>query len=291
MLKRELERDGALHVRATVVDRPGDRHQPLEDGARGRVILRLAGGDEVEQRLGRHVAVADQQAVHVEHRRQQPLVMARRHLQLGVGRFQRRDLDIPALHVAHAVLGGNHAVLPGNLELGVEVVAGLGHVGILEQDLLEPGVLPDRPVAFLRRAFLVAEPDPAVVRVDERAGGTGFARTFGLLGRGHGAFLGDARNDRDLAVHRLDIGLDQPKLFFRGEIGALAGVAEDDEALHPVHGRQPFGDARVGGVVYFAIGRKSGDGAGFRPRRSMTDMCSSPGSLTQSFPHPGAVFP
>ncbi|MCB1357275.1 MAG: hypothetical protein KDK53_12500, partial [Maritimibacter sp.] len=62
VLKRELERDGALHVRATVVDRPGDRHQPLEDGARGRVILRLAGGDEVEQRLGRHVAVADQQA-------------------------------------------------------------------------------------------------------------------------------------------------------------------------------------------------------------------------------------
>ena len=61
-----LEGDGALHVRAAVVDGLGHRQQLVVDGAGGRVVLGLAGLDELDQQLGGDVAVADEQAVDVE---------------------------------------------------------------------------------------------------------------------------------------------------------------------------------------------------------------------------------
>ena len=78
-----------------------------------------------------------------------------------------RNLGVPAAHVAHAVLHGEHAGLRRDLELGLEVVGRLGRVRILEQDQRQAAFLVDRAIAVLRRALLVAEAQPAVRRVDE----------------------------------------------------------------------------------------------------------------------------
>ena len=47
-----LERDRAFHVRPAVIDGAGHRQQPVMDGAGPGIVLGLAGGDELDQRLG-----------------------------------------------------------------------------------------------------------------------------------------------------------------------------------------------------------------------------------------------
>ena len=257
--QRVLERDRALHVRAAVVDGAGDRQQLLVVLAGERVVLRLAGGEILEQQLGRHVAVADQQAVDVEHRRQQPLVVAGHHRDLREGVLDRRDLVVPALHVAHAVLGGGHALDGADLELGVEVVVGLGRGRVLEQDALEAG-LGDRLVAGLRRALLVAEAQPAVVRVDQRGGGAGVVLLLRLLVGDAGALAGDAGDHRQRG--RVLVDADQLELLVVGEEGALAGVAEDHQALHAVDRGEPLREAGVRLEVDVAVVLEEGHGGG-----------------------------
>jgi len=92
------------------------------------------------------------------------------------------------------------AFLTGDLELGVEVVAGLGVVGVLEEDLFETRLLPDRAIARLRRTGLEPEPQPAVRRVDESALGTGGRGILRLERSGQVPLLGDPRDDRKRIV-------------------------------------------------------------------------------------------
>ena len=119
-----------------MIDSAGYRQQLLEYLAGCGVILRFASFDQVDQQFRRDVAVSNQQAVNVEHGRQQPFVMARQDLQVGLCVFQCRDFNVPALHVANAVLGGDDAFLCGELKLGVEVVVGFCSSRVLEQDFL-----------------------------------------------------------------------------------------------------------------------------------------------------------
>ena len=93
------------------------------------VVLGLAGLDQLDQRFGREAAVADQRAVDVQDGVQQVLVVAGQDLQVGVFTAEHRDLGVPAAHVPHPVLGREHALLGGDLELGVQVVGGLGPSG------------------------------------------------------------------------------------------------------------------------------------------------------------------
>ena len=115
------------------------------------------------------------------------------------GRSRRidRDLGVPAAHVAHAVLHGEHARLRGDLELGLEVVGRLGGVRILEQDQRQAAFLVDRAVAVLRRALLIAEAQPAVRRIHEAGRRAGLDGALGFLGGDLGAFQRDAGDDRE----------------------------------------------------------------------------------------------
>ena len=81
----------SFHVRAAVIDGARHRQQPVVDRARLRVVLRLAGSDQLDERLGCETAVADQGAVHVEHRVQQIFVVAGEDLQIRDAHDGRRE--------------------------------------------------------------------------------------------------------------------------------------------------------------------------------------------------------
>ena len=161
-------------------------------------------------------------------------------------------------------------MLSGDVDLGVQVVRGLGGVGVLEQDALQAGLLPDRLVTILRRALLEAEAQPAVVGIDQGAGRAGRLASLGLFGGDLGALAGDAGDDRH--VDGLGVGFDQLQPLFGCQEGAFAGVAQDHQALHALDRHQPFGQTRIGGVVHLAIAGEDGYGAGLSPRRSMALM-------------------
>src|SRR6516164_1981699 len=91
-----LERNRSLHMRPAVIDGAGHREQPVMDRACLRVVLGLAGRDHFNERLGCKTAVAYQRAVHVEHRVQQILVMARQNLEIGTLAANNGNLGIPA---------------------------------------------------------------------------------------------------------------------------------------------------------------------------------------------------
>ena len=87
-----------------MVDSLGHRQQPVVDLAGLGVVLGLAGGDQLDQRLGGEAAVADQRAVDVEHGVQQVLVVAgqicrfgRSRRSTGISVSQRRMLRTPFL--------------------------------------------------------------------------------------------------------------------------------------------------------------------------------------------------
>ena len=262
LYQTQFEGDRALHVRTPMIDGLGHRQQLFEDAARLGIVLSLAGLDQLNQQLGRDVAITDQQAVDVEHGRQQPFVMAGKNLQLGRGLLDLGDLGVPALHVAYAVLGGDHALLSGDVDLGLQIIGRLGGVRVLEQDALQAGLLPDRLVAVLRRALLEAEPQPAVVRIDQGARRAGGLRGLGLLGGDAGALTRDAGDDRHGAIDRLSIGLDQLQALFDRQEGAFPGMAQDDQALHALDRHQPFGQLRIGGIIDLAIASEDCDGGG-----------------------------
>ncbi|KAI3475682.1 hypothetical protein L1887_62851 [Cichorium endivia] len=64
--ERVLERHSAFHVRATVVYGLGDRKQLVVDAASGSIVLCLSSLEQLEERLGCDVAVANQEAVDVK---------------------------------------------------------------------------------------------------------------------------------------------------------------------------------------------------------------------------------
>ena len=256
----DLERDGAFHVRPAMIDGAGDRQQLLEDLAGRRVVLGLAGVNQIDQQFRRDVAVADKQAVDIEHGRQQPLIMARQDLQIRLRLLKFGDLDIPAFHVAHAVLCRDDAFLGSDFKLCFQVVAGLGGVGVLEQDLLQARGLPDRLVPILGRALLKAEAQPAVVRVDKRPGRTGILALPGFFGGYLRAFARDARDDRD--INGVGIGADQIEALAFGQIGALTSMAKDDQRFHVIKRSKPFCDADVCVKIYITISLEGGYGGG-----------------------------
>ena len=260
-LRPQLERDGAFHVRAAVVDGLGHREQPVVDGTRGGVVLGLAGRDQLDQRLGGEPAVADQGAVDVEHGVQQVLVVAGEDLQVGVLGAQDGDLGVPAAHVPHAVLGREHPGLGGDLQLGVQAVGGLGGVGVLEQDQRQPGLLVHDAVALLRGAVLVAEAQPAVGGVEQACRCAGVDGALGLQPGDLVTLAGDAGDDRH-PVGGLDHGADDGDLLLGGQVGALAGMAQADQALDAVDGGQPPGQGGDRCVVDLEVGGERGDRCG-----------------------------
>ena len=177
----------------------------------------------------------------------------------GYSRAEHRDLGVPAAHVPHPVLGPEHPFLAGDLQLGVQVVGGLGVVRVLEQDLRQPGLLPDGAVAVLRGAVLVAEPQPAVRRVGQGGLGAGVDGPLGLLDGDLGALSGDAGDDRDLVTDLGDQRLDDLDLLVLGQEGALAGVPEHDQRLHTLDRGQELAQVGQCGVVHVAVDRERGD--------------------------------
>jgi hypothetical protein len=92
------------------------------------------------------------------------------------------------------------------------------------------------------------------VRGVEQAGlGARVERALGLEAGDIVALARDAGNDGDAVVDRLDECLDDLDLLVLGEEGALAGVAEDDEALDALDGAEPRADALDGLVVDRAV--------------------------------------
>ena len=191
-----------------------NRHELVRDLPCSGVILRFACRDQIDQQLGGDVSVANQKTVDVEHRGQQPFVVARENLQLGLRFAQCGDLVVPALHVTNAILGGDAAVLRCDLKLGIEIIVGFGGRRILEQDRLKAAFFVDGLVAVLRCALLVTEAQPTVVGVHQRAGCARVERALRLFGGNFCALAGDARDDRD--VHCVRVGADQFEALFRG---------------------------------------------------------------------------
>lgn len=259
MAQPDLQRNGAFHVRPTVIDGLCDRQQLLKHLTGLGVILRLTCVDQLNQQLRCDVAVTDKQSVNVEHGRQQPFVMARQDLQVRLCLLQFGNFNIPALHVAHAILGRDDPILRGNGQLGVQIVGRLGRIGILEQNALKTGGFPDRLVAVLRCAFLEPEAQPAVVGINQRAGCTCILALAGFFGGNLRAFAGDAGHNRD--IDGIGIRADEVEAFAFGQERPLARVAEDHEGFHVVKRREPFGNTHVGvevDVAVFLEGRHGG---------------------------------
>ncbi len=257
-----LERDGPFHMRATVIDARRHRQQPVMDRARLGVVLGLAGRDHVDQGLGSETAIANECAVHVEHRVQQVLVVAGENLQVRALPADHRDLAVPTAHVAHAVLHGEDAGLCRDFELSLEIVGRFRGVWILEQDQWQAALLVDRPVAILRRALLVAETQPAVRGIQEtglRAGSHGALR---LLGGDLGAFHGDSSDHRNAALGRCHEATDHRGLLFGGEERAFAGVTEHDQPFHVLEAPEPGAKTLDRGMVNLAIAGEGSDGGG-----------------------------
>ena len=242
-----------------MVDVGGDRQQAVVQLARLLVVLGLAGSDHLDQRLGCDAAVADQRAVDVEHRVQQVLVVAGQDLQVRALGADDRDLAVPALHVAHAVLHREDAGLRRDVELRLQVVGALGRVRVLEQDQRQAAGFVDRLVAVLRRALLVAEAQPAVRRIDQAGRGAGVLRALGFFGGDLRAFERDAGNDGNAVADRLAEGADDLQLLVALEERAFAGMAEHGQALHAGHAGEPLAQALDGGVVDRAVAGEGGD--------------------------------
>ena len=60
---------------------------------------------------------------------------------------------------------------------------------------------------------------------------------------------GDAGDDRNPAVGRLDEAFDDRGLFVLGEEGAFAGMAENDQAFDAVMAAEPGAEALDRGVI------------------------------------------
>jgi hypothetical protein len=260
--QRPFQRDRAFHVRAAVIDVGGHRQQAVMQRARLDVVLGLAGGDHLDQRLGCDAAIAHQRAVDVEHRVQQVLVVAGQDLQVGALLADDWDLAVPALHVAHAVLHREHAGLGGDVELRLQVVGALCRVGVLEQDQRQAAAFVDRAIAVLRCAVLIAEAQPAVRGVYEAGLGAGLDRALGFLNGNLRAFERDARDDGDAVADRLAEGLDHFELFVTLQERAFAGMAENRQALDTGHAGEPIAQALDRGVIDGAVAGERGDGGG-----------------------------
>ena len=125
-----------------------------------------------------------------------------------------------------------------------------------------PALLPDGAVAVLRGAVLVAEPQPPVRRVGQGGLGAGGDGPLGLLDGDLGALTGDPGDDRDLVTDLVHQGFDDLDLLVLGQEGALTGVPEHDQRLHPVDRGQELAEVGQGGVVHVAVDRERGDRGG-----------------------------
>jgi hypothetical protein len=119
----------------------------------------------------------------------------------------------------------------------------------------------DDAVALLRGAVLVAEPQPAVGGVDQAGGCAGIGCTLGLEAGDLVSLARDARDDRN-PVGGLDHRADDGDLLLGGQVGALPGVAEADQALDAVDGGQPAGQGGDRVVVDLEVRGERGDRCG-----------------------------
>lgn len=229
--KSMLQRNSALHVRATVIDSLGNRQKLVMQFTRALVVLGLACKDHLVQGLRSDVAVADKHAIDVKDGMEEILVMAGQDGYVGTLLAEDRDLCVPAAHVADTVLHGDDARLSGDVEQGLEVVGALGVVGVLEKNQGQLGDLVHPLVAVLRSARLVAETEPAVRRIEETSLSSGLLGPLSLEGGNFSALTSDTSNDRNLVVNRLDKGLDHINLLLGCEESTLTSVAENDKAL------------------------------------------------------------
>ena len=179
-----------------------------------------------------------------------------------------RDLGVPAAHVAHAVLHGEHAGLRRDLELGFEIVGRLGGVRVLEQDQRQAALF-DRS----RCSGPAARPSgsrSAASRATGRRGRPAAPASTARLASSAATLVPSSvmpamtgtRPSVDFTKLRITAACSSC-----GQEGAFAGVAEDDQALHAVEAAEPGAEPLDGGMVDVAVAGERVTGAGTRPLR------------------------
>jgi hypothetical protein len=101
-----------------------------------------------------------------------------------------------------------------------------------------------------------------VRRVGQGGLGAGGDGPLGLLDGDLRPLTGDARDDRDLVTDLVHQGLDDLHLLVLGEEGALTGVPEHDQRLHPVDRGQELTEVGERGVVHVSVDGERGDRGG-----------------------------
>jgi len=244
------------------------------------VVLGLSSLDKLKKRLWCNTTVSDKHAVNIESSVEKVLVVAGEDGNVGALASENRDLSVPASHVAHTVLHGNDTGLSSDVKESLEVVGGLGVVGVLEEDQRKLGGLIDDLVAVLRSTRLVAESQPAVRRVEKTSLSTGLLGADSLESGNFCTLASDTSNDGDLVVDRFDKGLDGVDLLLLGKEGSFSGMSEDDKTLDAIDASKPRTKALNGFVVDLAILGEGGDRGGDRPLRSkdmvMIGCCKRP---------------
>lgn len=260
--KGMLESDGALHVRATVVDSGGDGKELIVDSPSLLVVLSFTGVEELKEKFGSDTAVTDEHTVDVESGVEEVFVVASEDVGVGSCLPDDGDLSVPSSHISDTILHGEDTGLGKDIELGLQVVSCLSVVGVLEEDEGETRGLVDLLVTNLGGTGLVAESEPSVRRVEQTRSGTSLPCALRLETSNVVTFSGDTGNDGDLVVDRLDKSLDDLCLLLRGEEGTLTGVAENDQTLDTVDGRKPRSDTLDSLVVDRAVLVERSDGSG-----------------------------
>lgn len=99
-----LESDGALHVRAAVVDSSCDGKELVVDGPSLLIVLGLTGFEELKEEFGGDTPVTDEHAVDVESGVEEVLVVASQDVGVGSCFSDDWNLSVPSSHVSDTVL-------------------------------------------------------------------------------------------------------------------------------------------------------------------------------------------
>lgn len=99
-----FESDGALHVRAAVVDSSGDGKELVVDGPSLLVVMGLTGVEELKEEFGSDTPVTDEHAVDVESSVEEVLVVASEDVGVGSCFSDDGNLSVPSSHVSDTVL-------------------------------------------------------------------------------------------------------------------------------------------------------------------------------------------
>lgn len=102
--KGMLESDGALHVRATVVDSGGDGKELIVDSPSLLVVLSFTGVEELKEKFGSDTTVTDEHTVDVESSVEEVFVVASEDVGVGSCLPDDGDLSVPSSHISDTIL-------------------------------------------------------------------------------------------------------------------------------------------------------------------------------------------